>query len=152
MTQRSVVHATFVIDRTYDATPARVFAAWASRDAKAKWFVGPDEWEKSNHQLDFRVGGKENVSGGPPGGPMHHYNALYQDIVPNERIVTTYDMHMDDIKTSVSVATLEFRAEGKGTRLIMTEQGAFLDGHDSVEGREEGTRQLLNNLEKTLTR
>ena len=152
MTQRSVAHATFVIDRTYDVTPARVFAAWASRDAKAKWFVGPDEWEKSNHQLDFRVGGKENVSGGPPGGPMHHYNALYQDIVPNERIVTTYDMHMDDIKTSVSVATLEFRAEGKGTRLIMTEQGAFLDGHDSVEGREEGTRQLLNNLEKTLTR
>ena len=152
MTQRSVAHATFVIDRTYDATPARVFAAWASRDAKAKWFVGPDEWEKSNHQLDFRVGGKESVSGGPPGGPMHHYNALYQDIVPNERIVTTYNMHMDDIKTSVSVATLEFRAEGKGTRLIMTEQGAFLDGHDSVEGREEGTRQLLNNLEKTLTR
>jgi uncharacterized protein YndB with AHSA1/START domain len=46
MTNRSVTHATFVIERTYEATPARVFAAWADPKAKARWFVGPDAWQK----------------------------------------------------------------------------------------------------------
>jgi uncharacterized protein YndB with AHSA1/START domain len=152
MSERSVRHATFVIERSYDALPARVFAAWATPAAKGKWFVGPDEWEKSNHELDFRVGGRERVSGGPKGGPVHAYDACYQDIVPNERIVSTYDMHLDDKRISVSLATIEFKPAGAGTRLIYTEQGVFLDGYDDPAGREHGTRALLDNLEAALKR
>ena len=150
MSKRSVTHATFVIERSYDAPPAQVFAAWATPAAKARWFVGPDEWEKSDHQLDFRVGGRESVSGGPQGGPVHTYNAVYQDIVPNERIIAAYDMHMDETRISVSLATVEFKPAGPGTRLIYTEQGAFLDGFDKPESREHGTRDLLDNLGKAL--
>ena len=150
MTERSVTHATFVIDRTYDASPSRVFAGWATRDAKARWFVGPDEWTKSDHELDFRVGGRERVSGGPKGGPIHVYNALYQDIVPDERIILCYDMHLDETRISVSLATVEFKPKGAGTRLIFTEQGAFLDGFDNPALREEGTRGLLDQLGKAL--
>jgi len=146
MTRTSTTHATFVIERTYDAAPARVFAAWSDSKAKARWFVGPDNWDKSNHKLDFRVGGKESVSGGPPGGQVHSYNAVIQDIVPNERIITTYDMHLDDKKISVSLATLELTAAGKGTKLTYTEQGVYLDGYDDSGSRERGTRDLLENL------
>jgi uncharacterized protein YndB with AHSA1/START domain len=152
MSERSVKHATFVIERSYDASPARVFAAWATPAAKGKWFVGPDEWEKSNHELDFRVGGRERVRGGPKGGPVHAYDACYQDIVPNERIISTYDMHLDDKRISVSLATIEFKPVGGGTRLIYTEQGVFLDGYDDPAAREHGTRALLDNLEAMLKR
>jgi uncharacterized protein YndB with AHSA1/START domain len=152
MTERSVKHATFVIDRIYDALPATVFAAWATPAAKARWFVGPDEWEKSNHKLDFRVGGRESVSGGPKGGPVHDYNATYQDVVPDERIVLTYDMHLDKTRISVSLATVEFKPAGAGTQLVYTEQGAFLDAFDKPELREHGTRELLNNLADALRR
>ncbi|MEO6878137.1 MAG: SRPBCC family protein, partial [Gemmatimonadaceae bacterium] len=130
MTNRSLHHDTFVIERSYKYSPERVYAAWADQGSKARWFVGPDNWEKSNHKLDFRVGGKESVSGGPPGGPVHYYYATYQDIVPNERIVTTYHMLMGDQRISVSVATVEFRPTAGGTTLVMTEQGVFLDGYD----------------------
>ena len=146
MTERSVRHAKFTIERTYPAARERVFKAFADPQSKAKWFVGPDNWDKSNHQLDFRVGGREAVSGGPPGGPVHHYNATFQDIVPNERIVTTYEMHLDEARISVSLATVEFKAAGSGTRLILTEQGAFLDGFDKPELRQEGTKGLLDQL------
>jgi uncharacterized protein YndB with AHSA1/START domain len=146
MTKRSTIHATFVIEREYKAAPAKVFAAFADPDSKAKWFVGPEEWTQSNHKLDFRVGGKESVSGGPPGGPVHSYNAEYWDITPNQRIVSSYEMHMDEKRTSVSLATFEFKSSGAGTKLILTEQGAFLDGVDDAAERERGTNVLLDQL------
>ena len=152
MTKRSASHATFVIERSYAAAPASVFAAFASRAAKGRWFVGPDEWEASDLKLDFRVGGKESVSGGPPGGPVHTYNAQYHDIVPDQRIVSTYDMYLDKTRISVSLATVEFKPKGAGTRLVYTEQGDFLDGFDIPRERERGTAELLDQLGAVLTR
>jgi uncharacterized protein YndB with AHSA1/START domain len=66
--------------------------------------------------------------------------------VPNERIVLSYDMHLDKTRISVSLLTLEFQAAGKETRLVLTEQDAFLDGFDNVASREKGTQDLLDNL------
>jgi uncharacterized protein YndB with AHSA1/START domain len=152
VSKRSTQHATFTIERRFAVPPARVFAAYADAKAKARWFGGPDEWQKSNLELDFKVGGRETISGGPPGGPVHFYNALYQDIVPNERIVMTYEMHLDKTRISVSLGTTEFKPDGKGTRLVYTEQSVFLDGHDDAGGREHGTRALFDNLDAALRR
>jgi uncharacterized protein YndB with AHSA1/START domain len=146
MPQRSAVHATFTIERTYSAAPARVFAAFADPRAKAAWFGGPATWERGAHELDFRVGGRERLSGGPKGGTVHTFDCVYHDIVPNERIVYSYDMHLDQRHISVSLATIEIKPAGKGTRLVFTEQGAFLDGYDDAGSREEGTRGLLDKL------
>jgi uncharacterized protein YndB with AHSA1/START domain len=151
MTTRSVTHATFVIERTYDASPARVFAAFADPAAKARWFSGPEDWNTGKHNFDFRVGGRETTSGGPAGGPIHSFDARYQDIVPNERIIYSYDMHLDDVRISVSLTTIELMPKGAGTRLVFTEQGAFLDGYDGPKERERGTGELLDALGASLT-
>ena len=107
MTERSVTHATFVLERTYAASPARVFAAFADPAAKKRWFASPDEMGPAQHEIDFRVGGREINRAGPPGGPVYTFDARYQDIVPNQRIVTTYEMLMADTRISVSLATVE---------------------------------------------
>ena len=146
MTQRSATHDTFVIEREYKAAPAKVFAAFSNPEAKAKWFVGPDNWDKSNHKLEFRVGGRESVSGGPPGGPVHYYNGQIMDIVENARLIIAYEMHLDETRISVSLGTTEIHASGTGSRLIYTEQGAFLDGYDDAGERERGTQELFNLL------
>jgi uncharacterized protein YndB with AHSA1/START domain len=150
MTERSTHHATFVIERSYNAPPSRVFAAWSDPVAKARWFEGPDEWVKSRQEFDFRVGGRERVSGGPAGGPVHIFESHYHDIVPNERIVYAYDMHLDEMRISVSLTTVEFKPQGTGTLLVFTEQGVFLDGYDDPAGREQGTRWLLDKLDASL--
>jgi len=152
MSKHSTHSATFVIERYFAASPAQVFAAWAEPRVKARWFVGPDECEKSDHKLDFRVGGRESVSGGPPGGPIQVFDAVYQDIVPNERIVFAYDMHLDKWRISVSLATVELKPFKGGTRMIFTEQAVFLDGIDSPAAREQGTRDRLDNLDVALRR
>ena len=147
---RSARHATFVIERSFAAPPSRVFQAFADPAAKAKWFGGPAEWEKGPGEFDFRVGGRETSRGGPKGGPMHAFACVYQDIVPNERIVYSYDMHLDDTRISVSLTTIELMPEGKGTRLKFTEQGVFLDGHDDAGSREQGSGWLLDQLGASL--
>jgi uncharacterized protein YndB with AHSA1/START domain len=152
MTERSVEHATFTLAHTYDASPARVFAAWADPAAKSRWFGGPGE-EESEFELDFRIGGREINRGRLEGdGPVFSYEARYQDIVPDERIVYSYDMHLDQTRISVSLSTVEFNPEGDGTRLVYTEQGAFLDGHDSAEQRQQGTAGIFEALGEELAR
>ena len=141
MSNRSATHSTFVIERDYDAPAARVFAAWADKSAKDQWF-GPSEGE---HELDFREGGRERLLADVHGA-VYTYDALYEDIVPDERIVFTYNMHRDGRRMSVSVTTVELLPTGAGTRLRYTEQGVFLDSEDKPDLREQGTKELLDKL------
>jgi uncharacterized protein YndB with AHSA1/START domain len=148
MTERSVTHATFAVERAYDVSPARVFAAWAQPEAKARWFMEAG----GEFELDFRVGGREFSRGALPDGSSYTFEGRYQDIVADERIVYAYDMHLDDRRISVSLATVELKPDGDRTRLIFTEQGAFLDGFDTPEQREQGTGTLLEALGEELRR
>ena len=146
MSNRSATHSTFVIERNYDASPARVFAAWADVNAKGQWFGPGGEQE---HRLDFREGGREHFQAVVKGA-VYSYDALYEDIVQDERIVYTYNMHRDGVRMSVSVTTVELLADGDGTHLRYTEQGVFLDGQDKPELRERGTKEILDKLGEAL--
>ena len=145
-----IEHAELRIERRYESPPAVVFSAWSSAEAKARWFMGPDEWQREPLELDFRVGGRERSVGGPAGGPVYTCNAIYWDIVEPERIVYTYEMLEDERRISVTFATVEFAAAGDGTRLVLTEHGAFLDGLIDPALREEGWGSLLDALGRAL--
>jgi uncharacterized protein YndB with AHSA1/START domain len=148
MTDRTVTHATFTIERSYPATPARVFAAFADPEAKAIWAdspeVGPADGES---EFDFKVGGHERFCvTALPDGPVFRYDALYYDIVPDQRIIYCYEMYSGDARLSVSVATIDLVKASDGTRLTYTEQGVFLDGLDVPAMRKEGTEEMLDGL------
>ena len=150
MSLSTVAHETFVIERTYDVPVAQTFQAWADPQLKARWFAGSADALGAGYELDFRVGGREINRGGPPGGPVYTYESEFRDIVPEQRIIYTYEMHADENRISVSVATVEFRGHDATTHLVLTEQGVFLDGHDTVAQREEGTRSMLESLAASL--
>jgi uncharacterized protein YndB with AHSA1/START domain len=155
MTGPSVIHDTFLIERTYLATPSRVFAAFASEEAKSAWgdtvnLETPAGAEPS--VFDFRVGGRERFTIRVEGS-MLRYDALYYDIVPDQRIVYSYEMYVGGARISVSVATIEFAKSGDGTALTWTEQGAYLDGIDGPQApalRKEGTAEMLDGLTRYL--
>ena len=143
MSEPSVEHASFVVERKYEVSPERAFAAWADPEAKARWYVDSD----AQLELDYRVGGRERSQGTAPDGRAYSYEALYQDIVPGRRIVYTYEMILEETRISVSLATVEFTPLGEdGTHLVFTEQGAFLDGHEPPARRSEGMGGLLDAL------
>ena len=140
---RFVTHASFTLERAYPAPPARVFAAWADPAVKSRWFAGGTG---AGHELDFRIGGREVASGGPEGGPVMTFESFYREIVAPERIVYTSTMSADADVITVSLTTVEFRPAADGTQLVLTEQGAFLDGHEQPAWREHGTADQLEAL------
>ncbi|MFG2693420.1 SRPBCC domain-containing protein [Kitasatospora sp. NPDC048407] len=142
MTDRLVTHATFTLERLYPAPPAAVFAAWAAPEAKARWFAGPD----AEHALDFRVGGREVNRGRSDTGAALTFESWYRDIVQDERIVYTSALSENGTLATVSLTTVQFHPEDGGTRLLLTEQGTFLDGHEQPSWREQGTGTWLDAL------
>jgi uncharacterized protein YndB with AHSA1/START domain len=150
MPARNVVHGQFTISRNWKVAPERVFAAFADEAAKDKWFGGLPGWEKLKKSFDFREGGHEHLSGRHPNGTVSTFDCIYRDIVPNERIVYSYVMHLDGKKISVSQACIEFKPEAAGTRLVVREDGIFLDGYDDNGSREHGTNLLMDLLGKSI--
>jgi uncharacterized protein YndB with AHSA1/START domain len=157
MEQISVIHSTFVLERSYPATPERVFAAFADPVTKRRWFLEGGNNEVQDFEMDFRVGGIERArvlykEGTPIQGMTIINETRYQDIVPGRRVVAAYSMTLADKRISAALVTFELVPTEKGTDLILTHQGAYFEGADGPQIREQGWRQLLERLAKELAR
>lgn len=151
MEKQSVVHSTFVIERTYPAAPECVFAAFANPAKKRRWFVEGEHHEVEGYEMDFRAGGKERArfrfkEGTPVQGLACTNDTLYMDIVPNRRIVFASAMTLSEKCISASLGTVELLGTDTGTEMIFTHQGAFFEGADGPEMREAGWRKLFERL------
>jgi uncharacterized protein YndB with AHSA1/START domain len=150
MTETTMVHGTFTVERRYDTAPARVYRAWADAAIKRRWFVEGEGWQIDEFSMDFRVGGREFSRFRFQGGPEITAESVYQDIVPERRIVVTYVMTVAGKRISVSLATTQIEAAGGGTKLVCTEQGVYFDDPEALRNREAGFRELLEQLDKEL--
>lgn len=152
---RRLARAGFTLTRDYPVPVERVWDAFAEEDQKVLWFGDgdgdafvPGEWA-----FDFRVGGRDVAEATFHNGPVSRFEATYTDIVEHVRIVTTYDMWLDGVHMSTSVASFEFEPIDEGTRLTHVEHGVFFDQFwDDGPNREAGSRGVLETLGRYLTR
>jgi uncharacterized protein YndB with AHSA1/START domain len=149
-TAESIIHNTFVVERSYPQPPDRVFAAFAQPARKRRWYAEGDQ-EIQEFEMEFRAGGAERYSyrfkeGHPIAGSVIANESTYQDIVPENRIVMTSRMSLNGKPIVVMIATFEFRPSGAGTELILTHQGAFIEWAMGVQMIEAGWKSLLDRL------
>jgi uncharacterized protein YndB with AHSA1/START domain len=143
MTDASIAHDSFTLERIYPNCREHVWSAWAMPAKKAKWFGGGD------HSMAFRAGGGERAAF-RDGMGEHVNETRYFEIAEGERIVFAYSMAVNGRVHTVSLATVMFADEGGGTRLTFTEQMCVIPPSDGVEGRQQGWRELLAGLEHFL--
>lgn len=153
MNHEPVIHSSYEIVSQFPAAPDRVFAALAEPAKKRLWYASPER-PGSEHEMDFRVGGKEVarsiIGGGPLAGVPMVAESVYLDIQPGRRVVLAATMTVGERRISASLLTFEVQAIETGSELIFTEQAAFFEGADGPEMRQHGWRHLLSGLDKAL--
>jgi uncharacterized protein YndB with AHSA1/START domain len=150
MTAPSVLHTSFVIDRRFNASPSRVFAAWADPTVKRRWSDCHADQSENEYSLDFRPGGREIHRIVMSDGSVQLVQKRFFDIVPNARIIFGYDISLDASRLSVSLVTVQFEPSEVGTRMVVTEYIAYLDGHQDLEQRIRGTNEGFDRLDLEL--
>jgi uncharacterized protein YndB with AHSA1/START domain len=153
----SVTHSTFVIEHRYPQPPERLFAALSDPARKRRWFAEGDATDVEQYAMDFRVGGAEHTlyrfrPGTPFPGVALSNEGTFQDIVPNQRVVSASTMTLGDHRISSSLVTFELLPIATGTELRLTHQGAFYEGSDGPKRREDGWRKILDRLTEELSR
>jgi uncharacterized protein YndB with AHSA1/START domain len=157
MEEQSVIHSTFVVERSYPTTPERVFAAFADAATKRRWFAEAESHDVEEFDMDFRVGGGERAryrlnERTPFPGVELASEGSFHDIVPNRRVVTASTMSLGAKRISAALVTIELLPTEGGTDLVCTHQGAFFEGADGPQMREMGWRQLFERLATELAR
>jgi uncharacterized protein YndB with AHSA1/START domain len=159
MQEPSVIHNTFVLDRSYPKAPKIVFSAFAEEGKKRRWYAEGETNEVQQFELDFRVGGMERLKyklkpGTPVAGKIITNESRYLDIVPERLIVSATTMDLGEKRILVSLVTAEFLDTANGTDLILTHQGAYLSGPNGLTSQmiEAGWIGLLASLQAELAR
>ena len=146
----TIAHHDFTISRTYPHPPEAVFEMFSDPAKKAMWFGNHDNFTTGSEAWDFRVGGREQAWSDHGNGITTTFDATYADIVPNERIVYTYVMTLNEAPLSGSATSITFEPVDGGTLMTFTEHGIHLDGPKGGESREEGTTWLVEGIGKAL--
>lgn len=144
----TITHATIVMERTYNAAPARVFHAWQDRKARERW-QAPDETIQIRYEdADFRQGGRDVARCIEADGAEFLATVYYLEIRRDQRIVFTEAVAQRNANVSAALISVELSQVSAGTLQRVTMQIASFDESGMEKGYEHGWSMALDNLAK----
>ncbi len=144
----TIAHATIVMERTYNAAPARVFSAWADVEARKRWSAPADNIRIEYEEADFREGGRDLSRCIEPDNEDYVATVDYIDIKRDQRIFFVEDIAHGKRRVSAALITVELTPKDAGTNLRLTMQIASFDGSNMEQGYQFGWSAALDNLDK----
>lgn len=140
----SPLHETIVLERTYPVAPARLFAAWASAEARLAWSA-PEGAQLVFDQEDFRPGGVERSRCGPAGNLIFALESRYIDIRQDRLIHWLETCRNGETLLAACLLTVEITAAPGGARLVLTDQVTAFEA-EMIAGNRAGWSAVLDNL------
>jgi uncharacterized protein YndB with AHSA1/START domain len=141
--------------RVFAAPRELVFQAWTDANQFQQWFAAAacEGGSLQSVKVDARVGGKYRIQVRRADGKFFTTVGIYREVKPPERLVFTWAFEKNgsgeefgEVEPPEMLVTLEFKARGKQTELILThEKFASVESRDR---HEEGWTRCLNELGK----
>jgi len=109
---------TLRLTRVFNAPRERVWRAWTDPEQLRLWW-GPRGFTAPSIEMDLRPGGRYRIAMRPPEGEIFHLNGVFQEIVPPERLVYTFQWEKPGWDYPETLVTAEFRDLGGRTELVL---------------------------------
>jgi uncharacterized protein YndB with AHSA1/START domain len=129
------------IIRRIKASPARVWAAITQPNLMLQWW-GPDAGPTLSVVADVRPGGQFSVVFRLLNGDEHNPTGIYQEVVPERKLVFTWDL--PETSERVSLVTFLLRPFEDGTELTLTHE--HLPDEEMFKSHEQGWTGLADKL------
>ena len=136
------------LHRVLRATPERVYRAFVTPDAMAKW-LPPYGFTCKVHHLDARVGGTYRMSfSNFTTGNGHAFGGEYRELIPNQRLVYT-DRFEDPSMSGEMLTTITLKQVSCGTEITAVQEGIpeMIPSESCYLGWQESLEQLAKLVE-----
>ncbi|GIL41369.1 SRPBCC family protein [Roseiterribacter gracilis] len=132
------------IRRRIKASPEKLFRAWTDPANIRQWW-GPDDGPVLHAEADLRVGGAFRVKFRMLDGDEHECGGTYREIVPNEKLIFTWQWlsDADEVETLVTVL---LQPDGDGTAMTFTH--AQFQDEKTRDGHQAGWSGSFDKLER----
>lgn len=127
--------------RRIKASPAKVWAAITQPEQMILWW-GPDAGPTLSAEADVRPGGRFSVVFRLLNGQEHNPTGLYQEVVPEKKLVFTWDL--PGAPEPKSLVTFRLEPRDGGTELTLIHE--HLPDEDARQSHETGWSGLLDKL------
>lgn len=104
--------------RRIKATPTKVYAALPKPELLARWWK-PDSGSVVTAEADVRPGGRFHIVFRTQDGEEHFSRGEYREVVPDERLVFTWEWELP--REPESIVTIVLRSIVEGTELTLTQ-------------------------------
>jgi len=142
---RVAVKPSLTLKRRLNAPPEKVYAAWTDPEKVLKWF-GPDSGPVEHAEFDVRAGGRYAVTFHTEDGEQHHVSGVYQEVVPDQKLVFTWAWRT--MLERESLVTILIKPDGKGSLLTLIHEQFF--DEPARDRHREGWTGCLDKLERYL--
>jgi uncharacterized protein YndB with AHSA1/START domain len=143
-----ITYATLVLERTYKASPKRVFAAWEDKEARERWQAPDDTIIIKYEESNFRQGGRDVARCIEQDGAEFLATVHYLDIRRDQSIVFSEAVAQGNANVSAALICVELFPVSEGTRQLVTMQVAAFDASGMEKGYEHGWGLALDNIAK----
>jgi uncharacterized protein YndB with AHSA1/START domain len=142
--------AAFRIERTFEASTEDVFDAWTSPEVLTRWWAAAPTWSSPGCDVDLRVGGRYVLRMRDDEGEEHVVGGEYREVLRPQRLVYTWCWQGEGglHPGHVSLVTVEFRADGARTTVVLEHSG--LASAESRERHGAGWHGSLDSLEQRI--
>lgn len=140
-----------LIERMFNASRDKVFAAMTQKDKLERWWTGPGYTNRIVH-LDVRDGGSWHFVQTNENGDEFSFHGSYHMVSP-EMTIQTFEFDGLGERGHVSMEKLELTDAGNGTtKLQVTSTFLSVADRDGMlhSGMEEGMQQTYDRLEEVL--